>query len=772
MGRGPGEGRGPIGARCFRVLAREVQSCHSIVTAVADERPPPAGKYSRMKHRRMAAAKHTVIGLMGLALAGCGDTPKPSATPTAAAVSVIPAPRTIENGAGEFVITAETRLEFGEGVPGERVGRYFIDLVRRTYGVTLQGGAGASGNVPDRNVIRFEFATDGSTGDAARPCPPACSAESYSLISNPAQIVVSATDARGLFYGAVTLWQLLSRQGQGLIVPAVTIEDAPRFGWRGLLLDSARHYQSPEFIRKFIDVMALHKLNVLHWHLTDDQAWRLEIKKYPRLTEVGAWRVPAGAAAAADIDPATGKPRLYGGYYSRDEVREIVTYAASRNITIVPEIDMPGHASAAIAAYPRLAASAKPSSQVPADWGVYASLFNVEESTLVFLEDVLDEVVSLFPGEYIHIGGDEAVKDEWKASPRVQARMRELGVKDEHELQSYVVRRMESFLRGKGRRLIGWDEILEGGLAPNATVMSWRGIEGALAAASAGHDAVLSPHPTLYFDHRPFDVPRPPGRGRVITIEEVHAFDPLPAALTEAQRKHILGVQANIWTEHIRTPDRVEFMAFPRAAALAEVAWSPVKDWPGFSARLPALLDRYKMLGVRFAEPAPARPVDPLRRTSHELSLCSDEIPLSLEDDAPVAARGGERATFLVDIMEPCWLFKEADLSRVTSLAASVGQVPFNFQIGDAVNDIELPTPATAAGELEVRIDDCKGERIAVLPLAPAVANFGVTELPAAKIVPRQGKHDLCFTFTRQSVDPIWVIDSVQLRTHPAGEAE
>jgi len=687
-------------------------------------------------------------GAVAVMLAGCN---KPAQQPVReSSVSVIPAPVSVERGSGAFVVSEGTQIVFGDGADGQRVADYFSDLMRRTYGV----GLGASGNAPRGKYIQFELKADSALG-----------AEAYSLVSSPDRILVTASDARGLFYGAVTLWQLMTRSDEGLSVPAVTIEDAPRFGWRGLMLDSARHYQPPDFIRKFIDVMALHKLNVLHWHLTDDQAWRLEIKKYPRLTEVGAWRVPAGPAAAADIDPATGKPRLYGGFYSQEEVKDIVAYAASRNITIVPEIDMPGHASAAIAAYPQLAAADKPVTAVPADWGIYPNLFNVEESTLQFLEDVLSEVITLFPSEYIHIGGDEAVKDQWKASPRVQARMRELGTKDEHELQSYVIRRMEKFLSSQGRRLIGWDEILEGGLAPNATVMSWRGIDGAVAAASAGHDTVLSPWPILYFDNRPYDVASPPGRGRIVTIEEVYAFDPAPAALTEAQHKHILGVQANIWTEHIRTPDRVEFMTFPRAAAIAEVAWSPAKDWAGFSERLPAQLERYELLNVRYATAPPPRALDPFRRTSHELALCSDKIPLSLEDDAPVASEGGERAIFLVDIMEPCWLFKEADLSKVTALAASVGQVPFNFQIGDAVNAIELSPPATREGELEVRIGDCTGERIAVLPLAPAVGNHAVTRLPPVSIAPREGKHDLCFTFTRKSVDPIWVLDSVELQT-------
>ena len=700
--------------------------------------------------------------MAALVLAACGGGTPESGAPEGTAISIIPAPRKVDAGKGVFYLDGNTRLEFGEGVEGERLGAYLSDLLRKTYGI----GLGAGGNAPEANVIRFELTAPQSAAGAAQPCAPglpaSCPVESYSLVSSDSRIVISAPDSRGLFYGAVTLWQLLSKQQGGFVVPEVTIEDSPRFGWRGLMLDSARHYQPPEFIRKFIDVMALHKLNVLHWHLTDDQAWRLEIEKYPRLTQVGAWRVPAGPAAAADIDPATGKPRLYGGFYSQEEVRDIVAYAMARNITIVPEIDVPGHASAAIAAYPKLAVIDRPSPQVPADWGVYSAVFNVEESTFTFFEDVLAEVVTLFPGEFIHVGGDEAVKDQWKASRRVQARMRELGAKDEHEMQSYFIKRMEQFLSSKGRRLIGWDEILEGGLAPNATVMSWRGIDGAIAAAASGHDTVLSPQPTLYFDRRPFDTPSSPGRVEISTVKDVYAFDPTPAAISEDQRKHVLGVQANLWTEHIRTPARVEFMAFPRAAAIAEVGWSPTKDWEGFSERLPALLQRYRLLDVRFAEEPLPRPVDPLRRTSHEMALCTDKIALSLEDDAPIE---GDRAVFKVDIMEPCWLFKGADLSNAHALVAAVGQVPFNFQIGDAVKQIQLHPPATPAGELEVRIDDCKGERIAVLPLAPAVGNFAVTTLPAADIAPRAGKHDLCLRFTRNSIDPVWVIDSIELQT-------
>ena len=675
-------------------------------------------------------------------LTACSGKEAPPAEATQS-ISVIPAPAKVVMNRGAFELSAATPVRYAAGSPGEQVAGYFVDLMQRTRGVALAAAAGATGA---EQTISFELqAREGSQVE-----------EGYSLVVSPKRVLVSSHSPRGLFYGAVTLWQLAARAQ----IPAVEIEDAPRFRWRGLLLDSARHYQSPQFIERLIDTMALHKLNVLQWHLTDDQAWRLEIKKYPKLTEVGAWRVPAGPAAAADIDPATRRPRLYGGYYTQEQVREIVAYAAARYVTIVPEIDVPGHASAAIAAYPQLGVTGKPAT-VPADWGIYQNLFNVDESTFAFLEDVLAEVLTLFPSEYIHTGGDEAVKNQWHDSPHVQSRMRELGVKDEHGLQSYFVQRMEKYLSAHGRRLIGWDEILEGGLPPNASVMSWRGIEGAITAAASDHDAVLSPAPTLYLDNRPLDWARP-GRGPVVSLEDVYRFDPAPAALTEPQRAHILGVQANLWTEHVRTEDRAESMIFPRAAAIAEVGWSPAAqlDWQSFSARMTAQFGRYQTLGIKFARAPEAVAERPGHRTSYELESCSQKILLSLEDDAPVQ---GERAVFLVDIMNPCWIYRAAELSDVGAIAASVGQVPFNFQIGDDIKKIPLRKPQTPAGELEVRIDGCEGEKIATLPLAPAVKNYAVTELPAAAIARHAGPHDLCFMFTQAAVDPLWVLDAVQL---------
>ncbi|HEY0341356.1 MAG TPA: beta-N-acetylhexosaminidase, partial [Steroidobacteraceae bacterium] len=488
-------------------------------------------------------------------------------TPGVGQMDVIPAPARAAFRAGHFTIRASTSI----AVPGDadtvRIARYFAGLLEEGRGIRLKVVERSDNTLPpDAIVFRLERRQAGA------------SPESYTIDVSPRRIVASAGDPRGLFYAAVTLWQLStpgSFAAGAIDVPAQTINDSPRLAWRGLMLDSARHFQTPRFVMRFIDWMALHKLNVFHWHLTDDQGWRLEIKQYPRLTEIGAWRVPAGPAATADIDPATGRPRLYGGFYSQDDVRRIVAYAAERNITVVPEIDMPGHATAAIVAYPRLGVTEQPPRAVPSDWGIYSNLYNVDDGTFRFLQDVLDEVMALFPGKYLHIGGDEAVKDQWQASPRIQARMHELGVADEKALQSYFIQRIEKYLNAHGRQIIGWDEILEGGIAQNATVMSWRGLDGAIAAAGAGHDTVLSPWPTLYFDNRQgMGSNEPPGRGKVISLRDVYDFDPMPPGIAVNRRQHILGLQANIWTEHIRTEDRLAYMTFPRAAAVAEVGWS------------------------------------------------------------------------------------------------------------------------------------------------------------------------------------------------------
>jgi hexosaminidase len=681
--------------------------------------------------------------------------------------AVIPQPASITRLPGEFRIRDGTALVVAPGEEAvRRIAADFAALAQRTYGLNLP----VVDARPREPAIQLRL--EGGAGKGP---------EAYRLEARRGGIVITAPAAAGLVHGTATLWQLIDdrrpgrrNRGDGpgpnsAVVPAIVVEDAPRFAWRGIMLDSARHFQSPEFIRQYLDWMALHKLNVLHWHLTDDQAWRLEIRKYPRLTEVGAWRVPAGPAAAADTDPATGKPRLYGGYYSQETVRSLVAYAAERGITIVPEIEMPGHASAAIAAYPALASTDSPPTAVPSDWGIYHHAFNLDESTFAFLEDVLGEVMALFPGRYIHVGGDEVDKTEWRESPRVQARMRELGIDDVAKVQAHFTQRIARFLESRGRRLVGWDEILEPGLPASAVVMSWRGVDGALAAAAKGYDTVIAAHPTLYFDNRQSTArDEPPGRARVVSVKDVYDFEPMPAAIPASEQRHVLGLQGNVWTEHIRTEERVATMTFPRAAAIAELGWSPAekRDWESFVRRIAALSPRYAALGLarydtRLATAGKTRPLaDPRQRVSHELQLCSDNIALALEDDAPVR---GKRAVFLVDIQNPCWIFKDAPLDGVTGVVASVGQVPFNFQIGEDVNKIRFPKPSTPEGELEVRLGNCEGELLARLPLAPAAPSPGVSTLPRAALAPHAGHHDLCLRFAQPGVDPMWVIDSIRL---------
>ncbi len=695
-----------------------------------------------------------VLGLSAALVVACGS-PKPPAAQSAARApastyGVIPAPRDITAGTGGMHVDGGTDVVYSGGEAAKQTALYFIDLMARQRDLGLAApreGTARSGAV--------NFVLDAGKQDLG--------AEGYSLVAATDRVTITAATPAGLFYGGVTLWQLMTAkpaQGIGVDVPALTITDAPRFAWRGLMLDSARHFQSVDYVKQFIDWMALHKMNTLHWHLTDDQGWRIEIKKYPRLTSVGAWRVPAGPAARANIDPKTGKPKVIGGFYTQQQIRDVVAYAAARHVNVVPEIEMPGHATAAVVAYPELGVTKNPPKAVPEEWGIFPTLFNVEESTFTFLENVLAETIELFPGPYIHVGGDEALKDQWHESPRVQARMKEFGVKDEHELQSYFIQRMEKFISAKGRKLIGWDEILEGGLPPNATVMSWRGIDGAIAAANAGHDTVLSPAPDLYLDHWQSPGDLAPGRSDTLSLEMVYKFNPIPDKIPDAQRKHILGVQGNLWAEMMRTEDRVTYMAYPRTAALAEVAWSSPEriDWDDFQQRVEAQLPRYDSLGIRYAREVATKPGD-RRRISHDLEQCGDGYLLSLEDDAPVE---GERAVFLVNITNPCWIWRQADLAQVSAVRVTVGQIPFNFQIGKDAAGIPLPKPATRDGELELRLDSCDGPPFESASLTPAVKNHGLTLLPPIP-VNQQGKHDICFKFTRSKIDPIWVIAGVEL---------
>lgn len=743
-------------------------------------------------------------------------------------VDIVPAPRSVETpaGADPFRLTSATVIVAPAGdAEAESSARELQALALKSRGLVLA----IRTSVPAAASSAIVFARGGS----AEP-------ESYQLAVAGREARITAQTGAGLFYGVASLWQLMTpdevsvgdHKGAVTIAP-VRIDDAPRFAWRGLLLDSARHYQSPAFIERFIDWMALHKLNVLQWHLTDDQAWRLEIPKYPRLTEVGGWR--AGSGADRHIDPKTGRPLRYGGIYTAADVRRLVAYAQARGVTIVPEIEMPGHALSAILAYPQLGSAGAAPASIQGDWGVFPTIYNYDDRTFTVLEDVLTEVMALFPSRYINIGGDEAVSDQWKASAQVQARMKAMGVANETALQGEFIKRIDGFLTAHGRKLVGWDEIVGDGLPSSATVMSWHGVYWALEAARGGHDAVLAPSPTLYFDHRQSDLPgAPPGRGSVISLKDVYAFDPAPGRLTDVERKHILGLQANIWTEHIRTEDRVEAMAFPRAAAVAEIGWSPAaaRDWTSFFGRLPGEIARYRTLGLdeddsalaleatAQADPASgedqvalsslsgvgqirytldgsaptaasavyARPMStagaqrlraqaflagapvsrPLdvrldadfwqRRVSQTLRACTDKLTLNLEDDAPLA---GPRATMLVDLMNPCWIFPQRDLGAGGVLTVAVGALPFNFQLGADRARIPLRPTRTPEGELEVR-DGCGGDLVASLPLVRAAPRDGVTTL-TANLPPRPGRHDLCLQFTARDVDPTWAVDWVRV---------
>jgi len=667
----------------------------------------------------------------------------------AAEVPLVPKPAFAAWKAGHFTLSRRTPIVIPEGdAPASRAAPVLVDRLARSRGLHL---AIEPGEARDGAIV-FEHDDEGN--DA-----------SYELDVTPRRITIHAHSLAGFAYGATTLWQMAGTgHTPSVAIPAVHIEDAPRLAWRGLLLDSARHFQSIAFIERFIDTMAAHKLNVLHWHLTDDQGWRIEIRRYPRLTSVGAWRVPAGRAAHADIDPATGKPRLYGGYYTQDEARRIVAYAADRGVMVVPEIEMPGHASAIVAAYPQLATVKPASAEVPADWGVYSNVLNLEEPTFTFLEDVLAEVMSIFPAPYIHIGGDEVDTSQWKASPRARERMRELGIADASRVQHWITRRIGRFLEAHGRRLVGWDEIVDPGLPRGAVVMSWRGTKGAIAAAAQGHDSVMAVDPDLYLDHRQTaSLGEPPGRAAVVSLEDVYRFDPIPPSLDQAQRAHIRGLQGNLWSEHIRTEARMGWMAFPRAAAIAEVGWSQHPDWSDFRRRVASMPARYEALGMTYAktafEPAPVLSDGPVRE-SREMETCSHKVDLELEDDAPLH---GPRAQFLVDILDPCWIFRGARLDGVKEVGVRVGQVPFNFQVGDAAAKIRFDEPSSQAGELVVHRDTCGGEIIARLSLAPAVANDGVTALPPAAVASTAGTHDLCLRFAQRELDPLWVIDRVTL---------
>lgn len=430
-------------------------------------------------------------------------------------------------------------------------------------------------------------------------------AEGYKLSIGEQGVNLQASGGAGLFYGLQTLFQIVGANGKNL--PFVEITDYPRFAYRGMHLDVGRHMFPPQFIKKYIDLMAYHKYNRFHWHLTEDQGWRIEIKKYPKLQEIAAFRKETviGHAGTKDRDkPKAYDGKRYGGYYTQEEIKDIIKYASDRYVTIIPEIELPGHALAALSAYPSLGCTGGPY-EAATTWGVFDDVFCAgKEETFIFLQDVLDEVIALFPSQYIHIGGDECPKTQWEKCPHCQKRKKAEKLKDEHELQSYFIQRLERYLNGKGRQIIGWDEILEGGLAPNATVMSWRGEEGGIAAAKQNHDVIMTPGNWCYFDHYQDSAKTEPlAIGGLTPVREVYSYEPVPAQLSTDEAKHVLGAQANVWTEYIATSEHVEYMVYPRACAMAEVVWSPreSRNYDDFLARMSSHFKRLDEWNVNYA---------------------------------------------------------------------------------------------------------------------------------------------------------------------------
>lgn len=510
---------------------------------------------------------------------------------------IIPQVNELHPQNGRFVIDENTKISGDEALKNE--GEYLAEMLSLASGFNMKF-SDKKGNI--QLILDPSIEND----------------EGYQLSIRYNKITITGKTPKGVFYGIQTLRQLMpatieAEHGSSatITIPAVDIADAPRFSYRGMHLDVGRHFFSVDFIKTYIDMIALHKMNTFHWHLTEDQGWRIEIKKYPKLTEIGAWRKETLIGhMSGDKKDLKYDGQRYGGFYTQEQIKDIVAYAQERHITIIPEIDLPGHSTAALAAYPEFGNFGE-QHEVGTNWGVYYQIYAPTEETFAFLEDILSEVADLFPSEYIHIGGDEALKDEWKKSEYAQELIKKEGLGDENGLQSYFIKRISQFLKTKNKKIIGWDEIIEGGLAPDATVMYWRSRKGTdeiVEMAEEGHHIIMTPTSYCYFDY--YQVPKRMQKkedlciGGYLTAEKVYGFEPMPEKISEDAKKNIIGAQGNVWTEYIKTPERVEYMALPRMTALSEVVWSKKenKDWDDFQKRLLHLTKRYDALGLKYSK--------------------------------------------------------------------------------------------------------------------------------------------------------------------------
>ena len=508
-------------------------------------------------------------------------------------INIIPKPASVQLNKGSFNITKNTVIAVADD--GDKKAAEFLkDYLQQYYGLKLDIDKQEGKDYIRLFTKKFIKAPD---------------KDAYSLDITKGGVNISGDTYAGTFYGIQSLIQLLPvpttvnspSRINSFSIPLVSIQDAPRFSYRGMHLDVGRHFFPVDFIKKYIDYIALHKMNYFHWHLTEDQGWRIEIKKYPKLTEIGSCR----NGTIIGRYPGRGNDSIrYCGFYTQEEVKEVVQYAMDRHITVVPEIEMPGHASAALTSYPELGCPGTGPYKVEGTWGVFDDVFCAgKDSTFQFLQDVIDEILPLFPSKYIHVGGDECPKNNWKKCPLCQARIKKEGLKDEHELQSYFIQRMEKYINGKGRTLIGWDEILEGGLAPNAVVMSWRGEAGGIAAAKQNHYVIMTPGNYVYLDHAQSQKEDSVTIGNYTPLDEVYSYNPIPKELNAEQAKYILGSQGNVWTEYMKNPRKVEYMIFPRMSALSEVLWTEPakKNWSDFEKRMQTQFNRYRLWGANFS---------------------------------------------------------------------------------------------------------------------------------------------------------------------------
>ena len=601
----------------------------------------------------MKKLNHALLaGALALVCASCG-------TEQEANYQVIPLPQEVSLTQGNpFKLNGNVLIAYPENnALLQRNAEFLSEYIRQSTGYAPKTKAIAAGEQV-KNAI-----TLGLDPDIANK-------EGYVLTTTPEGISINGQTENGVFYGIQTLRKSIPAEAKGatILIPAGEIKDEPRFSYRGMHLDVGRHFFPIEFIKKYIDLLALHNMNTFHWHLTEDQGWRIEIKKYPKLTEIGSQR--SRTVIGRNTQEYDNTP--YGGFYTQEEAKEIVKYAQERYITVIPEVDLPGHMLAALAAYPEMGCTGGPYEVCPR-WGVFEDVLCIgNDKTMQFLEDVMSEIIEIFPSEYVHIGGDEAPRDRWKECPKCQARIKAEGLKAdknhtaEDRLQSYCMTRIEKFLNSKGRRIIGWDEILEGDVAPNATVMSWRGASGGIKAAQMGHDVIMTPNTYCYFDYyQTADTKDEPlGIGGYVPIEKVYSLDPT-FDLNEEQKKHIIGAQANLWTEYIATTEHVEYMVLPRMAALAEVQWTQPekKDFKDFTTRLASLMKFYQRDGFNYAKHV----FDLKADFTPDVAKKAVVVTLSTIDDAPIyyTLDGIEPTTASLKYIEPVVITETADFQAV-----------------------------------------------------------------------------------------------------------